>query len=51
MKKELMNKEVTNLNILERLYKHSKSAENKDKLAEMKDELTMLDDYFLRYAK
>ena len=51
MKKELMNKEVTNLDILERLYKHSKSAENKDKLAEMKDELTMLDDYFLRYAK
>ena len=25
--------------------------ENKDKLKEMKDELTMLDDYFLRYAK
>lgn len=51
MKKELINKEITNLDILERLYKHSKPAENKDKLVEMKDELTMLDDYFLRYAK
>ncbi|GEM_PF-2247669 len=51
MKKELMNKEITNLDILEKLYNHSKSAENNDKLKEMKDELTMLDDYFLRYAK
>lgn len=46
-----MKKEITNLDILEKLYKHSKSTENRDKLAEMKDELTMLDDYFLRYAK
>ena len=46
-----MNKEITNLDILEKLYNHSKSTENNDKLKEMKDELTMLDDYFLRYAK
>lgn len=51
MKKELMNKEITNLDILEKLYNHNKTSENNDKLKEMKDELTMLDDYFLRYAK
>ncbi len=49
MKKELMNKEITNLDILKTYT--SKISENNDKLKEMKDELTMLDDYFLRYAK
>lgn len=46
-----MKKERTNLDILEKFYNHNKSEENKDKLKEMKDELTMLDDYFLKYAK
>ena len=51
MKKEIINKEIINSDILEKLYKHNSVGENRDKLAEMKAELTILDNYFFKYIK